>query len=98
MRIITKEALKIYAERHPDCTTALQEWISKVEASEWNSFADVRQTFGDVDMPGKQHYVFNIHGGHHRLVVVVKFFNKSILVRWIGTHSAYDKIKDVTVL
>lgn len=98
MRIITKEPLKQYVERHPDSRTALQEWVGKVEASQWNSFADVRRTFGDVDMPGNQHYVFNIHGGHHRLVVVVKFFNRTILVRWIGTHAEYDKIRDVTLL
>ena len=98
MRIITKEPLKQYAEKHLDCRTALQEWIRKVEESNWNCFSDVRRTFGDVDMPGKQHYVFNIHGGHHRLVVVVKFFNHSVLVRWIGTHTEYDKLKDVTLL
>ena len=98
MRIITKEPLKQYAERHPDCRTALQEWIGKVEESQWDSFADVRQTFRDADMSGNQHYVFNIHGGHHRLVVVAKFFNHTVLIRWIGTHAEYDKIKDVTVL
>ena len=98
MRIITKEPLRSYVDKHPDCKTALQEWIIKVEDSQWNSFADVRQTFGDADMPGNQHYVFNIHGGHHRLVVVVKFFNHTILVRWIGTHAEYDKIKNVTIL
>ena len=89
MRIITKEPLRLYADKYPDCKTAIQEWIAKVEDSQWNSF---------VDMPGNQHYVFNIHGNHHRLVVVVKFFNHTILVRWIGTHAEYDKIKDVTVL
>lgn len=98
MRIITKEPLKLYTEKHPDCKTSIQEWIVKVEASQWNCFADIRQTFGDVDMPGNQHYVFNIHGNHHRLVVVTKFFNHTILVRWIGTHKEYDKIKDVTQL
>lgn len=98
MRIITKEPLKKYSEKHPDCKIAIQEWVEKVESSEWNSFADVKKSFGDVDMPGKQHYVFNIHGNRHRLIVVVKFFNHTILVRWIGTHAEYDKIKDVTIL
>ena len=88
MRIITKDPLRLYADRYPDCKTAIQEWIAKVEESQWNSFADVRQTFGDVDMLGNQ----------HRLIVVVKFFNHTILVRWIGTHAEYDKIKDVTTL
>ena len=98
MRIITKEPLKQYAEKHPDSKIALQEWVEKVESSQWDNFAEIRQTFGDVDMPGNQHYVFNIHGNHHRLVVVVKFFNHTLLVRWIGTFAEYDRIKDVTKL
>ena len=98
MRIITKEPLLDYCNRHPDCKTAIQEWIIKVQEAQWNTFSDVRQTFGDVDMPGNQHYVFNIRGNNHRLVCVVKFFNHSILIRWIGTHKEYSKIKDVTVL
>ncbi|MBQ0081558.1 MAG: type II toxin-antitoxin system HigB family toxin [Alistipes sp.] len=49
-------------------------------------------------MPKNLHYVFNIHGNHHRLVVIVKFFNHTLLVRWIDTHVEYDKIIGVTGL
>jgi len=98
MRIITKEPLRLYAEKHPDCKTALQEWVIKVEEAQWECFQDVKRSFGSVDMPGNQHYVFNIRGNNHRLVVVIKFFNKSILVRFIGTHEEYSRIADVTKL
>ena len=96
MRIITKEPLKIYADKHPDCRTALQEWVLKVEQAQWSCSADVKETFGTVDMPGNQHYVFNIRGNNHRLVVVIKFFNRSVLVRFVGTHEEYSRIKDIT--
>lgn len=92
MRVITEEPLKLYIERHPDTKTALQDWLRVVKAAEWNNFADVKRSFNSVDNVGNQHYVFNIRGNDHRLVVVVKFTIKWIYIRFIGTHAEYDKI------
>lgn len=52
----------------------------------------MKQIFGSVDSVGNQHYVFNIRGNNHRLIVVVKFTIKLVLVRFIGTHAEYDLI------
>ncbi|MBO5456902.1 MAG: type II toxin-antitoxin system HigB family toxin [Muribaculaceae bacterium] len=92
MRIITEEPLKKYIEIHPDTRTALQEWVKIVKQSDWKNFADVKATFNSVDTVGNQHYVFNIRGNHHRLVVVIKFTIKWVYIRFIGTHAEYDKI------
>lgn len=92
MRVITEEPLKLYIERHPDTKTALQDWLRVVKAAEWNNFADVKRSFNSVDNVGNQHYVFNIRGNNHRLVVVIKFTIKWIYIRFIGTHAEYDKI------
>ena len=48
--------------------------------------------FNSVDNVGNQHYVFNIKGNNYRLVVVIKFVIGFVYVRFIGTHSEYDKI------
>ncbi|MBQ9672510.1 MAG: type II toxin-antitoxin system HigB family toxin [Prevotella sp.] len=44
---------------------------------------------------GHQHYVFNIKGNDYRMVVVIKFTINHVLIRFIGTHEEYDKIKDI---
>ena len=85
MRIFTEQALKEYAEEHPDSKVALQEWATIVKRSEWTCYADVKKTFNSVDNVGNQHYVFN-------MVVVIKFTVKFVYVRFIGTHKEYDKI------
>ena len=94
MRIFTEQTLKEYAEAHPDAKVALQEWATIVKRSEWSCFADVKNTFNSVDNGGNQHYVFNIKGNNYRLVVVIKFTIKFVYIRFIGTHSEYDKIED----
>lgn len=94
MRIFTEQALKEYAEAHPDVKVALQEWTTVVKNSKWTCFADVKRTFNSVDNVGNQHYVFNIRGNNYRLVVVIKFTIQFVYVRFIGTHAECDKIAD----
>ena len=98
MRIFTEQAIKEYAEAHPDAKVALQEWTTIVKRSEWTCFADVKKNFNSVDNIGNQHYVFNIKGNSYRLIVVIKFTIKFVYIRFIGTHAEYDKIADCSVL
>ena len=58
----------------------------------WNCFADIKQMFNSADSVGNQRYVFNIRGNNYRLIVVVKFTIKTVLIRFIGTHAEYDLI------
>lgn len=92
MRIFTGKTLKEYIEIHSDAKTAIQEWVDIVKRSEWTCFADVRRTFNSADAVGNQRYVFNIKGNCYRIVAVIKFTIKFVYIRFIGTHSEYDRI------
>ena len=92
MRIFTEKTLKEYIEIHSDAKTAIQEWVDIVKRSEWTCFADVRRTFNSADAVGNQRYVFNINGNCYRIVAVIKFTIKFVYIRFIGTHSEYDRI------
>ena len=97
MRIFTEQALKEYAEEHPESKIALQDWVSTVKKSNWECFADIKKTYNSVDSIGDQRYVFNIKGNNYRLVVVVKFTIKFVYIRFIGTHKEYNKINCLTI-
>lgn len=43
MRIFTEQALKEYAENHPDSRVDLQEWTTIVKRSKWTCFADIKK-------------------------------------------------------
>jgi mRNA interferase HigB len=92
MRIFTEQTLKEYAEKHPEALTALQDWIQKVRKGKWTCFADVKNTFNSVDSIENQRYVFNIKGNDYRIVAVIKFTIQFVYIRFIGTHTEYDKI------
>ena len=103
MRIFTEQALKEFVQKHPESRTALQVWSKAVKKSEWKNFADVRKTldvrktFNSVDSVGGQRYVFNIKGNEYRLVAVIKFTIGFVYIRFIGTHSEYDRIDINTI-
>ncbi|MDL2255381.1 type II toxin-antitoxin system HigB family toxin [Parabacteroides sp. OttesenSCG-928-G06] len=97
MRIFTEQTLNEYIKANPDTETALQEWVTKVKQSDWKCFADIKKTFNSADSIGDQRYVFNIKGNNYRLVAVVKLTIKFVYVRFIGTHTEYDKIDCKTI-
>ncbi len=41
---------------------------------------------------GNDRIVFNIKGNEYRVVVAVKFDFQIVYIRFIGTHTEYDKI------
>ena len=92
MRIIARSKIIEYYTEHPDAETALEDWFHKVKQAEWTGFADMKKMFNSVDSVGNQHYVFNIKGNNYRLIVVIKFTIKTVLIRFIGTHAEYDLI------
>ena len=96
MRIIAERTIRLYYEQHPEAKVALQDWAEKVKEAKWTCFADIKQTFNSVDFVGNQHYVFNIKGNDFRLVAVVKFTPQFVLIRFIGTHVEYDKIRNIS--
>jgi len=95
MRIFTEQTLKLFAEKHPESKTALQEWVKIVKKSEWTNFADVKNTFNTVDNVGNGRFVFNIKGNDFRLVAVIRFTIKFVYIRFVGTHKEYDNINDI---
>ena len=97
MRIFTEQTLKEYIAKNPKSRVALQEWVTIVKKSKWECFADIKTTFNSVDNVGNQHYVFNIKDNTYRLVVVIKFTIKFVYIRFIGTHTEYDKIDCKTI-
>ncbi|TAE30818.1 MAG: type II toxin-antitoxin system HigB family toxin [Cytophagales bacterium] len=92
MVIITKTILNRFSEKHPDVAIALNEWYDIVSHADWQSFADVKQTFNHADYVGNDRIVFNVKGNQYRIVGMIFFDKRTLYVRFVGTHTQYDKI------
>lgn len=96
MRIISKKALRDFYIRYPESKVPLQKWYMVTKKARWTCFGDINKSFNSVDNVGNKRYVFNVKGNDYRLVVIVQFTTQTVLIRFVGTHEQYDKIKDIS--
>ena len=95
MRVIAKKTIVSFYTEHADAKTALEEWYEKTEKAEWDSFAELKNSFGSADHVGNGRIVFDIKGNRYRLVALVLFRIKMVYIRFVGTHDAYSRITDI---
>jgi mRNA interferase HigB len=90
MRVISRKALRLFWERHPESKGPLVRWFQIVARTAFSDFASLRKTFPNADKVDKL-IVFNIASNKYRLVAAVHFNRGKIYVRHVLTHAEYDR-------
>jgi mRNA interferase HigB len=94
MQVIAKRTLKLFWLRHPQAEIPLRNWYAITDKAEWRRPADIKAMFGTtVDFIEDNRIVFDIAGNKYRLVVHVAYRFKRVLIKFVGTHKQYDKVK-----
>lgn len=93
MVIISKTAIREFAEKHPDAENALAKWYDDTKAANWKNFTELKRSFNSVDFVGRDRYVFNIKGNQYRLIALIIFKVRTVFLLFLGTHNEYDKVK-----
>ncbi|WP_339793304.1 MAG: type II toxin-antitoxin system HigB family toxin [Imperialibacter sp.] len=96
-RVFAKSTLRKYWEKHADVEQYLKTWYDTAMNSDWKSPADVKSTFAAASILKGSRIVFNIKGNSYRLVAKFNFEKKWVFIRFIGTHTEYDKIDANTI-
>ncbi|MBI4560097.1 MAG: type II toxin-antitoxin system HigB family toxin [Candidatus Hydrogenedentes bacterium] len=97
MRIISRKALRVFWEEHPEARQALQTWYADVKHAVWKSPADIKKTYRNASLVANNRVVFNIKGNQYRLVVAVQYKFQIVFIRFVGTHREYDRVDAATV-
>ena len=96
-RIFAKSTLREYWEKQPETEQYLKTWYDTAMNSDWRTPNEVKQTYVNASILKDSRMVFNIKGNSYRLVVKFNFDKQWIFIRFIGTHSEYDKIDVNTI-
>ena len=76
----------------------IRAWFAATTKAHWDNPAELKRQFGStVDFVGDNRVIFDLGGNKYRLVVHVSFAFGRVLVKFIGTHSEYDRINPETV-
>ncbi|QEC52475.1 mRNA interferase HigB [Anseongella ginsenosidimutans] len=97
MVVISYGKIREFFEEHANAKDALNNWYRLTLKADWASFHELKEMFNSVDAIGNDRFVFNIRGNKYRLVAMIFFDVRTIYVRFIGTHRAYDVIDCSTI-
>src|SRR4051794_21535365 len=70
----------------------MREWRDTVKGADWNSFADVRQTFNHADVY-HDCVIFDVSGNQYRIIAKVRYQKHIVFIRVVLTHREYDENK-----
>jgi mRNA interferase HigB len=97
VRIISRKTLREFWEKHNDCEEQLKSWHRETEKSNWNNPNELKREYPSASILENNRVVFNIKGNNYRLIVKINYEYKIIWIRFLGTHSEYDKIDATNV-
>jgi mRNA interferase HigB len=98
MQVIARRTLKQFWQRHPQAEGPIRVWFALASKARWKSPNDIKRQFGgSVDIVGDNRVIFDLGGNKYRLVAHVSCRFGRLLVKFIGTHSEYDRIDPETV-
>jgi mRNA interferase HigB len=90
VHIISRRALRDFANEHKDAETPLDDWYRMVKRASWNSIIDVRKTYPHADAVA-DFTVFNIGGNKYRLATYIKYRSRRVYIRYVMTHEEYSR-------
>jgi mRNA interferase HigB len=77
---------------HPEWEASLASWYRIVDKADWNNFADVKQTWSNVDIVDDL-AVFDISHNRCRLIAFIGYMKHLVFVRAVLSHAEYDEEK-----
>lgn len=97
MNIYNLSTLTAFYRKHPDCKQSLLRWYYDVLAKIWNKPGDVLLDFRTARTIANSRVIFCINDNDYRLIAEINYKKGWLFIKFIGTHSEYDKVDATTV-
>jgi len=97
MKIVQPMLLENFAKQHANARKSLATWRKAVEEATWKKNQDVLKDFPNARMLPNKRARFEILHNAYRLIAELDYEDSILDIRFIGTHSEYDKINAVTI-
>ena len=66
--------------------------VCRASRADWAEPTDINAAYRSASIVANNRIIFNIKGNDYRLVVAVHYNRRMMFIRFVGTHSEYDKI------
>jgi mRNA interferase HigB len=90
-------ALGLFSVRHPETRKSLAAWKQITETAFWRMKRDVLSSFPNAKMIKNNRARFEINHNKYRLIAEVFYEDLAVEIRFIGSHTEYDRIDPATI-
>ncbi|HVU58597.1 MAG TPA: type II toxin-antitoxin system HigB family toxin [Puia sp.] len=97
MLIVYMKRLNDFGKSHANARKSLAVWKLVVEKAHWKKKQDVLADFPKAKMIENNRARFEIAHNTFRLIIHIWYEEKIVEIRFIGTHSEYDRIDPATI-
>lgn len=91
MQIVGKKIVEDFCLIHKEIKSQIISWILEAEDAEWDYPKDIKKRYPSASFLKNNYVVFNIKGNSYRLLALINYDNKVVLIKKIGTHAEYSK-------
>ena len=92
MHIISKKKLIQFWKKHNQAEQPLRSWYAEVKHADWHAPDDIKEKYRHASILCDNRVVFNIAGNKYRLVAKINYNTGIVYIRFVGTHTEYDRI------
>jgi mRNA interferase HigB len=97
MVIFYLDRLNEFGKEHADARKSLSTWRNVVLKADWKNRQDVMNDFPRAKMIKNNRARFEIVHNTYRLIAHIHYEEKFTEIRFIGTHTEYDRIDPATI-
>jgi mRNA interferase HigB len=97
MLVISRDIVVNFYTTHPETKSSLERWYTITTAAAWKTMLELKQSFSTVVILNGERARFEIAGGNYRLIVAFDFGRQVAAIKFLGTHSEYDRINALTI-
>lgn len=97
MRIFYLNKLDLFGKEHANARKSLATWKNVVLNATWRNKQDILNDFPKAKMIKNNRARFEIVHNTYRLIAEIFYDDEYVEVRFIGTHTEYDRI-DPTII
>ncbi|PWB82169.1 MAG: hypothetical protein C3F08_00350 [Candidatus Methylomirabilota bacterium] len=92
MRVLGTKLLFEFATEHPAVRSWIRNWVADAQNAQWATPQDIKRRYPTASLLSGNKVIFNVKGNDYRMVTTVAYQSQIVVVKWIGTHSAYSRI------
>ncbi len=97
MIIVFLDKLNTFGKKHANARKSLATWKSVTEQAKWKNKQEVITDFPKAKMIANNRARFEIVHNTYRLIAYIDYADQIVEIRFIGTHTEYDRIDPATI-